>query len=110
MLNRQEVYDELISGTKTSAISARTLRGSKALARLRLRERSHQANSNTDDSEDGHLDEDFTWERDGTTLSPDRFDEESPVQEIELKDVLSLDVIIKKLLSKIVKSTTRQRL
>ncbi|CAN9121208.1 unnamed protein product [Alternaria alternata] len=89
MLNHQEAYDELISGTETSTISARTLRGSKALALLRLRERSHQANPNTDDSEDGYLNEDFTWERDGTALSPDRFDEESPVQEIKLEDVLA---------------------
>ena len=89
MLNRQEAYDEVISGTKTPIISARTLRGSKALAQLRLRERSHQANPNTDDSEDRHLDEDFTWERDGTELLPDRFDEERLVQEIELEDVLA---------------------
>ncbi|KAL1801038.1 hypothetical protein ACET3X_001380 [Alternaria dauci] len=90
MLDRQEAYDELIRGTKTPTISARTSRGSKALASLRLRERSHQTNQNTiDDFEEEHLDENFTWEREGAALLPNHFDEELPVQDTELEDVLA---------------------
>ncbi|KAG9187265.1 hypothetical protein G6011_05136 [Alternaria panax] len=90
MLKRQEAYDEFISGTKTPKISTRTSRGSEALARLRMRERLHQATPNTlDDFDEGDFDGHFTWERDGPAPLSNRYDEEHPVQDAELEDILA---------------------
>ncbi|KAI4942637.1 hypothetical protein J4E91_010032 [Alternaria rosae] len=86
MLERQSAYDALIYGTEVPQISARSLRGSEALARLR--ERLPQANPDTaDDCEQEDFDERFTFEKGGVVPSSTRYDEEYAVPDIDLEDI-----------------------
>jgi len=88
MLERQSAYDALMYGTDVPQISARSLRGSEALARLR--ERLRQANPNTaDDCEQEYFDERFTFERGGTVPSSTRYDDEYDVSDVDLEDIIA---------------------
>jgi hypothetical protein len=86
MLERESAYDAIISGAKIQPYSARTLRGSEALARLRNRQ--YQISSITiGNFEQKDFDERFTFEKNGTGSSSTGYDEKHVAPDAGLEDI-----------------------